>query len=70
MPCGCLALPVELIHRLGEHFKSFYCDQHGEIKVTKQWLDKHKGMFEINRVPSEFGYTCEIDFENIVEASS
>jgi len=61
MPCGCLALPVELIHKLGENFKSFYCDQHGEQKVTKKWLEEHKGMFEINHVPSEFGYQVILD---------
>lgn len=60
MPCGCLALPVELVHRLGDSFKSFFCDEHGEQKVTARWLKDHKGMFEVNRMPSEFGYTVEM----------
>ena len=59
MPCGCRALPVELFHCLGDNFKSFYCDLHGEVKVTKGWMKRTKqGTIKpMVRIPSEFGYT-------------
>jgi hypothetical protein len=63
MPCGCRALPVELVHKLGDSFESFHCELHGVMKVTKAWKKKAAkmtGLGPLVRIPSEYGYTVAI----------
>lgn len=63
MPCGCWALPLEIMHVLGNDISSFLCDKHGEVKVTKAWLKGAKDKVSAVRyeqVPSEFGYQVRI----------
>jgi len=61
MPCGCWALPLELFRGLGDRFDSFICDSHGVVKVTDKWRkDTKKIVANFVRVPSEYGYTVEV----------
>jgi len=62
MPCGCWALPVELFKVFRSDIKSFICDQHGEMKVTKAWLKNYgNGIGKVIHIPSEFGYQVVIE---------
>jgi hypothetical protein len=61
MPCGCFALPVDLLRVFGSDISSFICDEHGEVKVSKKWLkDVVTGVGILKKIPSEFGYQVEI----------
>jgi hypothetical protein len=61
MPCGCLALPVEIYKYLGGDIKGFICDIHGEVKVSKKWLKDATIVGRLVRHESEFGYQVTID---------
>jgi hypothetical protein len=40
MPCGCICIPWPILHILGESIERFLCSKHGEVKISKSWLNR------------------------------